>query len=292
MAYTRNFLGIPAENSQAATSPYVILPVPYEETATYGRGTQYGPAAIIAASQEVELFDDELGCEPYLVGIHTAPTAPITAAGAEAQNLIVYEQCRELLHQGKVVGMLGGEHSISYGAVRASLELYPQLTVLQLDAHADLRDGYLGEPFSHASVMRRIRDLTKTTVSVGIRNYSAEEHQYMLTEHVRTFSAIEIFTNPNWVSDVIRLLSGDLYVTFDLDAFDPSILPATGTPEPGGLTWFPVLDLLKRAIFKCHLVGFDVVELSPIEGNHSSDFAAAKLVYKIIGYDAMKRDSV
>lgn len=289
--YSRNFLGIPADNSQMESSPYVVLPVPYEETATYGKGTQYAPAAIMAASQEVELFDDELGCEPYLAGIHTAHTIEITSKGAEIQNEIIFRNYREWLQKGKTVGMLGGEHSISYGAVRACLESYPELTVLQFDAHADLRDGYLGEPFSHASVMRRIRDLTKKTISVGIRNYCAEENEYIRSDHVRINSAHQAHLNPQWVSEVAEQLSGDVYVTFDLDAFDPSILPATGTPEPGGLTWYPVLDLLKRVITKCRLVGFDVVELSPIEGNHASDFVAAKLVYKIFGYDAMKRIS-
>lgn len=285
----RNFLGIPAENSQLATSPYVILPVPYEETATYGKGTQYGPAAIIAASQEVELFDDELGHEPYLAGIHTAPSLEITSSGAQAQNEIIYKSCRELVQQGKIVGMLGGEHSISYGAVRACLEKYPNLTVLQLDAHADLRDGYLGEPFSHASVMRRIRELTKKTFGIGIRNYSSAESDYIKAEKVSLCSAGVIYRNPHWFDEVVEQLSGDIYLTFDLDVFDPSLLPATGTPEPGGLTWYPVLELLRKVITKCHLVSFDVVELSPIDGNHASDFVAAKLTHKIIGYDSLKR---
>ncbi|TFH64722.1 MAG: agmatinase, partial [Candidatus Zixiibacteriota bacterium] len=266
-----------------------ILPVPYEETATYGKGTQYAPAAIIAASQEVELFDDELGCEPYLAGIHTAPSVEITSGGAKVQNEIVYKSCRELVQQGKVVGMLGGEHSISFGAVRACLEKYPDLTVLQLDAHADLRDGYLGEPFSHAAVMRRIRELTKKTFGVGIRNYSSEENDYIKAEQVSSCSARNAYRNPRWVDEVVEQLSGDVYLTFDLDAFDPSLLPATGTPEPGGLMWYPVLELLRRVITKCRLVSFDVVELSPIEGNHASDFVAAKLTHKIIGYDSQKR---
>ena len=284
----RNFLGIPTANSQLATSPYVILPVPYEETATYGKGTQYAPAAIIAASQEVELFDDELSREPYLAGIHTAPSLEITSAGAKAQNEIVYKSCRELVQQGKVVGMLGGEHSISFGAVRACLEKYPDLTVLQLDAHADLRDGYLDEPFSHAAVMRRIRELTKKTFGVGVRNYSSEENDYIKAEQVSICSAGNAYRNPRWVDEVVEQLAGDVYLTFDLDVFDPSLLPATGTPEPGGLTWYPVLELLRKVITKCRLVSFDVVELSPIEGNHASDFVAAKLVHKIIGYDAVK----
>ncbi len=285
----RNFLGIPANKSELVSSPYVILPVPYEETATYGKGTQYGPAAIIAASQEVELFDEELGCEPYHAGIHTAPSITITSKGPAEQNQIVFEHVRELLRHDKVVGMLGGEHTISYGAVRACLEKYPQLTVLHLDAHADLRDGYLGEPFSHAAVMRRIRELSKKTVSVGVRNYSIEENEYIKAEKVAIYSAHFADKNPNWIDDVVAKIEGDVYLTFDLDVLDPSLIPATGTPEPGGLTWYPVLELLRKVITKCNLVSFDVVELSPIQDTAVSDFVAAKLIHKIIGYDSLKR---
>lgn len=288
----RNYLGIPDENSKLETSPYVILPVPYEETTTYGKGAQYGPTAIIAASQEVELFDDELGFEPYLAGIHSdRPLHIATHQGPEKQNEIVYQRITELLKQNKIVGMIGGEHSISYGAVRGCLEKFPNLTVLQLDAHADLRDGYLGDRFSHAAVMRRIRDLTPKTVSVGVRNYSIEEHEYIKAHNVVIYSAYDLQHQPDWIDKVVAGLSGDLYLTVDLDGFDPSLVPATGTPEPGGLQWYPVIELLRKAISKCNLVGFDVVELSPIEGNHVSDFLAAKLIYKIIGYHSAKQMS-
>ncbi|MGB5106584.1 MAG: agmatinase [Candidatus Zixiibacteriota bacterium] len=285
----QNYLGIPEENSQLSTSPYVILPVPYEGTVTYGAGTAYGPNAIIEASHEVELFDDELGVESYKCGIHTAPPVETTMKGPEVQNEIIYLRIKELLAQKKKVCMLGGEHSISYAPARACLENFPNLTVLQLDAHADLRDGYLGQKFSHAAVMRRIRDLTDKTVSVGIRNYSIEEDEYIKTAKVKIFSAREIHNNPKWIDEVLSHLSGDIYITIDLDGFDPSLVPATGTPEPGGLLWYPTLDLLHKVIAKCNLVSFDVVELAPIEGYHAADFLAAKLIYKIIGYDLMKR---
>lgn len=286
-----NYLGIPEEFSAFAKSRYVILPVPYEGTVTYGEGTQYGPNAIIEASQEVELFDDELGIESYKVGVHTSVPTEITRKGPELQNEILYKRCKELLAHDKKFIMLGGEHSISYGPVRACLEKYPDLTVLQIDAHADLRDGYLGHKFSHAAVMRRIRDLTKKTVSVGIRNYSIEEHEYIRADKVKIFPGMETHCNPNWIDDVLATLSGDLYITIDLDGFDPSLVPATGTPEPGGLLWYPTLQLLRCAVAKCNLVAFDVVELAPIEGYHAADFLAAKLIYKLIGYDQTKNSA-
>ena len=285
----QNYLGIPEEDSRYETSPYVILPVPYEGTVTYGAGTAYGPNAIIEASREVELFDDELEVESYKIGIHTLTPLETTSRGPEAQNEIIYQRTRKLLADNKTLCMLGGEHSISYGPVRACLEKYPNLTVLQLDAHADLRDGYLNQKFSHAAVMRRIRDLTDRTVSVGIRNYSIEEHEYIKSAKVKIFSARDMHSNPLWINEVLSQLSGDLYITIDLDGFDPSLIPATGTPEPGGLLWYPTLELLRKAIVKCNLVSFDVVELAPIEGYHAADFLAAKLIYKIIGYDSQKR---
>ena len=284
----QNYLGIPEENSRYDSSPYVILPVPYEGSVTYGAGTAYGPNAIIEASREVELFDDELGVESYKCGIHTLAPVETTSKGPEAQNEIIFKKYKPLLAAGKKVCMLGGEHSISYAPVRACLEKYPQMTVLQIDAHADLRDGYLGQKFSHAAVMRRIRDLTDKTVSVGIRNYSIEESEYIKSAQVKIISGREVNANPNWVDDVVSLLSGDLYITIDLDGFDPSLVPATGTPEPGGLLWYPTLELLRKAIAKCNLVSFDVVELAPIEGYHAADFLAAKLIYKIIGYDLLR----
>lgn len=284
----QNYLGIPEDESRYESSPYVILPVPYEGTVTYGAGTAYGPNAIIEASREVELFDDELEIEPYKVGIHTLAPLETTSRGPEAQNEIIYRRIRQLIQDKKKFCMLGGEHSISYGPVRACLETYPDLTVLQLDAHADLRDGYLNQKFSHAAVMRRIRDLTDKTVSVGIRNYSVEEHAYIKAAGVSIISARDIHSNPGWIEQVLSYLSGDLYITIDLDGFDPSLVPATGTPEPGGLLWYPTLELLRKVIAKCNLVAFDVVELAPIEGYHAADFLAAKLIYKIIGYDTQK----
>jgi agmatinase len=284
-----NYLGLTGPESEMENARYHILPVPYEATVTYGQGAEYGPNAILTASQEVELFDEELGFEPFRSGIYTAPPVEITDEGVERQNEILREEVSHLLKYGHVPCLLGGEHSVSYGSVVACLEKYPDLTILQFDAHADLRDGYLGQEFSHAAIMRRIRDITSKTVSVGIRSYSAEEDEYIKANNVKLFSAANLTSNPGQINEVLEQLSGDLYITFDVDAFDPSLMPATGTPEPGGLQWYPTMQLLKSAIEKCNLVGFDVVELAPIADMHAPDFVAARLIYKIIAYDAARQ---
>lgn len=284
-----NFHGLSAEWSRLESSAYVILPVPFECTTCYMKGTEFGPQAIIEASEQFESYDDELGIEPYRAGIHTSSPTDIVFGGPERQNQLIYERWRQLLEMGKIVGMLGGEHSISYGGVRACLEHHPQLTVLQLDAHTDLRESYQGYRFSHASVMRRIRDLTDRTVAVGIRSYSIEEQEYIAEHKIKIYPAAALHEDSDLVESIAADLSGDIYLTLDLDVIDPSLMPAVGTPEPGGLDWYQIISLLRKVIGKCNLVGFDVVELMPIGGCHSSDFTAAKLVYKIIGYDYFKK---
>jgi agmatinase len=284
-----NFLGLTGSEAERDNARYYIIPAPYEMTVTYGHGAEYGPNAILTASQEVELFDEELGFEPYKAGIYTAPPVEITHEGPEQQGEILEMAVAQVLKFGHIPCVLGGEHSVTYGPVVACLEQHPDLTILQIDAHADLRDGYLGEKYSHAAVMRRIRDKTSRTVSVGIRNYSIEEHEYIESNGIKVFSAEYVDSKPNWMEDILEHLSGDLYITFDVDGLDPSIMPATGTPEPGGLQWYPTLRLLRKAVEKCNLVGFDVVELAPIADMHAPDFVAARLVHKIIAYDAGKR---
>ncbi len=284
-----NFHNLGPEWSSFDKAAYVILPVPYEWTTSYMKGTEFGPQAIIEASEQLESFDDELGIEPYRAGIHTSLPTDIVNDSPERQNEIVYRHWRELVAAGKTVGMLGGEHSISYGAVRACLERHPDLTVLHLDAHADLRESYQNDRFSHACAMRRIHDLTDRTVSVGIRSFSIEEHEYINKRGIKIYSAEQMNKRPEIVGEIIDGLSGDVYLTLDIDVFDPSIMPAVGTPEPGGLDWYQVVGLLKSVIEKCNLVGFDLVELMPIGGCHSSAFTAAKVVYKIIGYDYYKK---
>lgn len=287
------FLGL--EDSDGATSeaPFQILPVPYEETVTYGTGCAAGPAAIITASSEVELFDEELESEPYRVGIGTLDPLPVSADGPEAMAGDLQRHVSSLLATGKTVITLGGEHSITPGAVRACQEKFPDLSVLQIDAHADLRDGYLGHAYSHASAMRRVRDTVSTTVGVGIRNLCREEFDYYRgNDGCHLHFAYQRDSGGHWINEAIDALSPNVYVTLDLDGLDVSIMPAVGTPEPGGLGWEEVCGILRRVSLRRNIVGADIVELAPIGGMHAPDFVAAKLVYKMIGYIDRGRKAV
>jgi len=289
-----NFLGIPSEFSDLDKSEFVILPVPYEQTTTYQVGTKHGPQAIIHASQEVETFDEELNLETFKAGICTLNPVEISTAGPERTLAKVYQAIKELIDREKKVIMLGGEHTISIGAVKAFKEKHPDLSVLQMDAHADLRDSYQENKFSHACVMRRIGEFSHF-VSLGIRNMSIEEHEFIQRTKINptdpkldVFLAQDMRNSDRWRKEVIDKLGSDVYLTFDLDVFDPSIMPSVGTPEPGGLLWYETLDFLKELVYKRNLVGFDVVELCPIPGLVAPDFLAAKLIYKIIGHMVSK----
>jgi agmatinase len=278
-----NFLGIPSEFSGYENSEFVILPVPFEQTTTYQVGTKHAPPAIINASREVETFDEELKFETFKKGICTLNPVEISSAGSQPVLDRIYKITRELMERGKIVGMIGGEHTISIGAVRAYKEKYPHLSVLQLDAHADLRDSYQENKFSHACVMRRIAEISHF-VGAGIRNLSTEEHEFIQKKKTDVFFAKDMENSDRWKKEVIDKLNPDVYLTFDLDFLDPSIMPAVGTPEPGGLLWYETLDFLKKLIDQKNVIGFDVVELCPIPGMVAPDFLAAKLIYKIIGY--------
>jgi agmatinase len=231
----------------------------------------------------MELYDEELDCEVYHVGIHTMEELETQMAGPQEMVRQVYEVISSLLKQEKLVALLGGEHSLSIGAVQAYSERHPMLSVLQLDAHADLRDNYQGTPYSHASVMRRILEHAPA-VQVGIRSLSREEMDHIRQEKRAVFFAHDLQQNDLWQEQVLERLTDKVYLTVDLDVLDPSIMPAVGTPEPGGLLWFPVLDLIRRVAREKEIVGFDIVELSPLPGQVAPDFLAARLAYKIIGY--------
>jgi len=278
-----NFLSIPPEFSELESSEFVILPVPYEQTITFKTGTKEGPKAIIHASQEVETFDEELKQEPFKVGIHTLEEMEITARGPEKMVEKVYKIGKELVDMNKRVVLLGGEHTVSIGLVKAESEKYKNLSVLQLDAHADLRDSYQESKYSHACTMRRIGEMAPF-VGVGIRNLSLEEHQFIQKKKIDLFFAKDLAKDDMWVDQVISKLSENVYLTIDLDFLDPSIMPSVGTPEPGGLLWNQTLDVLKKVADTKNIVGFDCVELCPIPGLVAPDFLAAKLIYKIIGY--------
>ncbi len=276
-----NFGGVPAPFSDLATARVLVLPVPYDFTTSYQGGARLGPRAILSASQNMELYDEELG-PTYRGGIHTLPELEPTALGPEAMCDRVAETAAWVWEQGKLLAMLGGEHSITVGAIRSAASRFPRLSVLQVDAHADMRDRYLDSTHSHACVMRRVRELIPAA-SVGIRSMSEEEAEY-LRQHpapiwsVRSFRALGGQYGP-----LLEALTEQVYVTFDLDGLDPSQLPATGTPEPGGLDWYEAVDLLRAVAERKRLVGFDVVELSPLPGQVASDFIAARLAYRMMG---------
>ncbi|MEO5618003.1 MAG: agmatinase [Candidatus Eisenbacteria bacterium] len=276
-----NFGGLEDEFSSLARSRAVIVSAPYDFSTTYQGGTRWGPRAIIAASQNMEMWDDELGAT-YRHGIHTLPELEPTALGPEAMAKRVEQAVGWVLDHKKLPVLLGGEHSLTAGAVRAVHARHPTLSVLQLDAHGDMRDCYLDSRYSHACVMRRVREWVPAA-SVGILSISEEEHEY-LDAHpapiwsTRQFRALK----GNW-KPILDALTEEVYITFDLDALDPSILPGTGTPEPGGLDWYEAVDLLAAVAKHSRIVGLDVVELSPLPGHVASDFLAARLTYRMIG---------
>jgi agmatinase len=281
-----NFGGLPEEHSRYETSRAVIFPVPLERTTTYEHGTGNGPAAILAASRHMELYDDELELEPYKeIGIHTLP--PIDTADGTLEEVITElftAQCA-LLDDDKFPVALGGEHSLTPPLVSALARKYKNLSVLHLDAHANLRDEYYGNPSSHACAMRRVVEVCPA-VQVGIRSLSAEEARAIPHLRTKIYWAKDIARAPlkSWIAKVLSDLSPNVYLTLDLDAFDPSIVPATGAPEPGGLDWHQVTSLLRAVAAHKKIVGMDVVELRPQPNDHASDFLAAKLVYKCLAY--------
>ncbi len=276
-----NFGGISKEFTDYKKSPIVVLPVPYDETSTWIKGADRGPDAILEASANMELYDIETDSEVYKLGIHTA--RPVTEKSSpEAMVKKVKETVKGLLDDGKFVVTLGGEHSVTTGAVMACAEAFPGLSVLQIDAHTDLRQEYEGSPFNHACVMARVRELCPI-VQVGIRSMDVAEIPYM--DRNRIFFAHEIAgSSHDWSDEVIDRLSDKVYVTIDLDGFDPSFVPATGTPEPGGLSYYEVTRLIRKLVIRKNVVGFDVVELCPMDHHKASDFLASKLIYQFLSY--------
>lgn len=284
---TMNFGAIDAKYSSFEDSRFVVIPVPYDLTSTYQSGSRRGPGAIIEASCNLELYDEELSRETYLSGIHTCSPLDVDARGPGEMTETIYGEVSRIIAHEKVPVLLGGEHSISVGAVKAMKEKYPSLTVLQLDAHADMRDSYQNTPFSHASVGRRIYEICHL-VQAGIRSMSKEEAVFIEEHNIKVFSPEVVEEDPGWVDTIAGNLSGDVYLSLDLDVLDPSIMPATGTPEPGGIIWRDLLRLIKKVSNDCTIRGFDVVELCPIPGMIAPDFTAAKLTYRIMGYIDVK----
>jgi agmatinase len=278
-----NFMGLPREYCDPATARYVVLPVPYEGTVSYKHGTAEGPSAILDASQQVEWFDDELRDEFVAAGVATLPAVPPAATPAEEMSR-VKAAAGPILAAGKFLLTLGGEHSITAPIVQAATEVHGSLSVLQIDAHADLRDRYDGTGLSHACVMRRVLESAERLVQVGIRNFSREENDDVPRQVADFITPQVIATRRDWIDRAIKPLGRKVYLTIDIDGLDPSIAPGTGTPEPGGLTWQQTTALLKALCTHREVVAADIVEVSPIPPNHVTEFLAARLAYKIIAY--------
>ena len=275
------YAGIPAENATYENSKVVLVTVPYDGTSTWGKGADKGPELFLDASENMELYDIETDTEPYLQGVYMAGEVS-EKSSPEKMVEAVYQKTKELVKdREKLFTLIGGEHSVSIGSIRAVGEEYHNLTVLQLDAHTDLRPEYHGSKNNHACAVFEANQKHKL-VQVGIRSMDAEEKQYL--PHKRVFFAHEIAKNDNWIKDVLDKVSGNVYITIDLDAFDPSIAPSTGTPEPGGLAWYPTLKLLRKVFEKCNVVGFDIVELMDSPMAKPTAFLAAKLYYKMLAY--------
>lgn len=276
-----NFGGIPKPFSEYQDAAIAVMPVPFDKTSTWGKGADKGPAALIAASQIVEWYDIETGTEVYRRGIATLK--PVTASTPEAMVRAVGKKTAALLNDGKFVVTLGGEHSVSVGVIEAHAEKYTNLSVLHLDAHSDRRDRYQGSRYNHACVMARAQEAAGgRVVSAGIRSMDAGEKSNI--DPANMFYAHQLRHDPEWVFKAVRRLTDDVYISLDLDVFDPGIMPSTGTPEPGGLDWYQVTDLLREVCARRNVVGFDVVELCPNKFNRAPDFLAARLVFKILSY--------
>jgi len=278
----KTFADLPAPYSAAETARVAILPAPYDGTSTWVKGADRGPAAVIDASAHLELYDIETGTEVYRMGISTE-RALDGSGSPEEMAARVREAVGRLLDRGRLPVLLGGEHSVTIGAVAAAASRFRGLSVLQLDAHADLRPTFEGSAYNHACVMSRVREMCPF-VQVGIRSMDVEEKAFLPEGRVFFAERIQIKEGPGWMDAVVAALADTVYLTVDLDVFDPSLVPSTGTPEPGGLGWYPVLALLRRVCRSRRLVAFDVVELCPSSFNRAPDFLAAKLVYKILSY--------
>jgi len=267
-------------------SKVCIIQAPFEGTLSYVKGTAGGPQAIIDASMNMELFDDEIGTETYKIGIYTSPPLDFGSNQTPEKTIAkVKETVASVLGANKFPVLLGGEHSVSIGGIKAAKEFSDKLSVLHLDAHYDLKDEYMGSKYNHACVARRIRGISPI-VEVGVRSISKEEKDFLDTSpsNVKVINVYDILETHDWKKKAAELLSDTIYITIDLDVLDPAIMPSVGTPEPGGIGWYEFLDFLKTVIKDKKVIGFDVVELSPRSGFEAADFLAAKLIYRLLGY--------
>lgn len=278
-ASTIGFCGLSADAASYERASTIILPIPFDKSSTWLKGADKGPAAIIEASKYLEFYDLETNSEVYKKGIFTAK--PLHAASSSALLRKTDSRVSRYLKDNKLVVTLGGDHSVSIGVFKSYARHYRDLSILHLDAHADSRDSYEGSPYNHACVMARAREFTKDFVSVGIRSIDSAELAHLNRKKV--FFAHDIHDSYKWINRAVRLLTDIVYVTIDLDVFDPGIMPSTGTPEPGGLGWYQVMKLLASVSKSKRIVGFDVVELCPSK-HKAPDFLAAKLIYTLLSY--------
>jgi agmatinase len=295
LAPARAFGHLDAALTQFESARVVVVPVPFDGTTCFRPGTREGPQAIIDASRNLEIYDAELKFAPAEAGIHTLRAVEIINGSSEEMVGRVDAVTERLLDAGKWVLTLGGDHLVSIGAIRAHARRFPGVSVLQFDAHADLREEYEGARFSSATVMRRVLDFCPSIVQVGIRSMSEPEAQLVEERRITQLMAGDVHAEQragrrDWVARVLDALHHDVYVTFDVDCFDPSLVPGTGTPEPGGLGWYDALELLAAVGVRKRIVGADVVELSPLLEGHVSPVVAAKLALKLIGYSAVRSE--
>jgi agmatinase len=276
----KTFGDFPQEYKNRATSKVALLPIAYDDTSTWKKGADKGPEAILDASQALEWYDRETNSEPYQVGVYTYDVLKDFSSPFQMVKF-VQKKVTSIFSEKKFYVGVGGEHSVSIGAIYAAAELYDNITVVQIDAHADLRDKYHGSRYNHACVMARAKEVADI-VQIGIRSFDKCELEKMNIE--KTFFAEDIYDKEGWIEEAVNACSNKVFLTIDLDGFDPSILPATGTPEPGGLDWYKTLKFIKRLFLNREVIGIDVVELCPNENSAPSDFLAAKLIYKMIGY--------
>jgi agmatinase len=266
-----------------AESEVVVLPIPVDRTTSYVSGTRNGPHEILQASSHMELWDEEMRADVHGVGIYTLPEMELPFGEMEPLLEEIERVAYEIIGRDKFLVSLGGEHSITPPLVSAAARKYPGMSVLQLDAHADMRDAYMGTAHNHACAMRRALEHARLT-QVGIRSLSTEEAQILPKLDTTIFWDVEMRRNPRWIDAVVETLAPDVYVSIDVDCLDPAIMPATGTPEPGGLSWTEITALLRAAAERRRIVGADVVELSPIPGIVAPNFLCAKLIYKLLTY--------
>ncbi len=274
----KNYAGIPDKHARLDDAQVVLIPVPYDGTSSWQKGADKGPDAFLEASENMELYDIETRSEVYRKGIYLAP--PVTEDSSPDKMVeAVHKTTKNYIKQEKFVTLFGGEHSVSIGAIRAFNESFPELTVVQIDAHADLRPEYEGSPYNHACALHQASKETNL-VQVGIRSMDVSEVEHM--DENQVYFAHDLYED--WMDDAIGQMTPNVYITIDLDAFDPSILPSTGTPEPGGMFYYETLEFIKMMFKKKNVVGFDIVELCPNDIDKSSDFLAAKLYYKMLSY--------